>query len=249
MERIADNLAEVAATPSAALWPALHLFAAIILTTVIVLTLLRRRRRRREAAQADVPNIFAHPVATAPSRGHWGNMIQRREAEPATAEAPAAVVGGSRDPGWRIQAVAAHGYRTRPILSRSQARLMPLVERIVYTRGHGPRLLTPTALGQLLEPVPTPSVTPDRLSRAARALEGVTIAMPLVDSEGHLVAAIDVRGPRSLMPGGDEADQIKRTVLRRAAVPLIEVGPNDEETDLRAVIEPLLTTAPPAVAG
>lgn len=254
MERIAQIIAEASGTdltgvPSPAVWQALNLLAAMVLTAVIVLTILRRRHR------------LANPVAeerapdpTPFSRGEWGRrMLDKDEQSDVTggtvSGTVSATVGGANDPAWRLHTVAAHGYRTRPIMTRTQAHRLLMLERIVYGKGHGHRLLTPTALSQLLEPVATPSGTAERLTKAARALDGVTLGLPLVDAEGCLIAAIEVRGPRSLNPAIEEGERIKRTVLRRAGVPVVEISPNDDEATLRATIEPLLTGHAPLAAG
>ncbi len=267
MERIAQIIAEASGTdltgvPSPAVWQALNLLAALLLTAVIVLTILRRRRRLANPVAANPLAAGRAPEPTPFSRGEWGRRMLDKDTHPevtggtigstvgvTVASTVGGTIGGANDPAWRLHTVAAHGYRTRPIMTRTQAHRLLMLERIVYGKGHGHRLLTPTALSQLLEPVATPSGTAERLTKAARALDGVTLGLPLVDAEGYLIAAIEVRGPRSLNPAIEEGERIKRTVLRRAGVPLVEIGPNDDEATLRATIEPLLIGDAPLAAG
>jgi len=230
MERFAELVTFLGAEESVR--PFLLAFSVALLSGLLVFSLFRRSQRVRTDASG--------PDLTAPrlTRGTWAARINRKEEDRSQVEQ---VVGGGNDPEWRVQAIAAHNYRQRPLFSRSQLRLLPLLEKITYTRGNGHRLLAHAALAQLVSPVATPSTTPERLVRAERALEGLHIDFPLVDGEGLLVAAIEMRGPRNLKGGGlDDSDALKREVLRKAGIPLIELRPQDGEEVIRAVLEPIL---------
>ncbi len=216
-------------------------FSVALLSGLAVFVIIRRVSRamaRTPAAEISLPAM---------TRGTWAARINRKEHLGSQSET---LVGGGSDPEWRVQAVAAHNYRQHPVFSRSQLRLLPVLEKITYTRGRGHRLLAHAALSRLVAPVATPSTTPDRLSRAERALDGLHLDFPLIDAEGMLVAAIELRAPRPLKAGAaDDSEAIKREVLRKAGIPLIELRPTDSEDAIRAVLEPILSGRPGAASA
>lgn len=201
----------------------------------MILVLLARRRAVRQRARA-----AQRPTAT-PSRGEWANRL--RAAEGGAAPLPAPVQGGAEDGAARLQTVAATDFRARPLLSRSQARLLPILERIVYTRGDGHRLMAHTKLSDVVQPVPGHGTSPERLARALRAIQGLRLEFALFDRNGMLCAALEVQVP--CVPGAarDIELALRREVLRKAGVPLHIVPASASDADLRALILPHLGSA------
>lgn len=199
--------------------------------------------RRRIARRGMTTRVALLP----PSRGAWSNRLWQQAARGHASAPP----GGCDPPGtvdqaWRFQAVAANGFRPSPLLNRSQARLLPVLEKLVYTRGSGHRLMARTALAEIVHPVAGIGATADRLSRALRALEGAHLEFALFDGAGLLVAAIEVERPRSPGPavgGADNDTALRREVLRKAGVPLVRLQPFANEAEVAAQLLPHLAQA------
>jgi hypothetical protein len=211
--------------------------AALFAVPLVVVRAMRRRAARRRADMA---------AQTAPqlSRGEWANRVRAREG--ADQQAPTPALGSEEDPAWRLQTVAAMGFRVRPMINRSQERLLPILERLTYTRGDGHRLVASAALTELVQPVAAHGVSPERLARATRAVQCQRLDFVLLDAAGLMVAAIEVRTPR--LPGqSDEiGSALRREVLRKANVPLHRIAPHATEAEIASILLPHLA---PAKAG
>jgi hypothetical protein len=217
--------------------PVLAMVAAVVFALPLLIVRAARgraARRRAEAAAQNAPQL---------SRGEWANKVRARDGTDTNC-APA--LGSDEDPAWRLQTVAAMGFRVRPLMNRSQERLMPILERLTYTRGNGHRLVARAALTELVQPVAAHGVSPDRLARATRALQCQRLDFALLDGAGVLVAAIELRTPR--LPGqNDEIGQaLRREVLRKAGVPLHRIAAHATEAEVAAILLPHLA---PAKAG
>jgi hypothetical protein len=218
--------------------PALLAGIAFIMFAVplLLIRLLRKRAARRHAAGAVVEG-------PALSRGEWANRVRAR-AEGETGAAPA--LGSDEDPAWRLQTVAAMGFRVRPLMNRSQERLLPILERLTYTRGDGHRLIPCVALTELVQPVAAHGVAPDRLARATRALQGQRLDFVLLNGAGMLVAVIELRTARLPGQNDDIGQALRREVLRKAGVPLHRMAPHATEAEVAALMLPYFA---PAKAG
>jgi hypothetical protein len=240
VQQLATELAvQGRATPPHLLALLFALALACFALPVAGLQALRRRTARRGSAE--------RAAMMPPSRGAWSNRLWqeagrgRSISPPGGYETPVAA-----DPSWRLHAVAANGFRPSPLLNRSQARLLPVLEKLVYTRGSGHRLMARTALSGAVQPVAGIGASADRLTRALRALEGAHLEFALFDGAGLLVAAIEVERPRSPGPavGGADCDAaLRREVLRKAGVPLVRVQPFANEAEVAALLLPHLAPA------
>lgn len=68
-------------------------------------------------------------------------------------QAPAAQDPASlRDPAGQMHAISLVEFETRPLLNRSESRLLPALEKATRSHGHGHRLMAQTSMGEILRP-------------------------------------------------------------------------------------------------
>ena len=250
MESFGDVIADAAAGVS------LTGLALTLGAIMLAFAVLRRRRRDRgralaARARAGYPQQDVAAQRAPVSRGEWANRLRARasnDGDAPTEPAPelVAILGGADDPAARLQTVAASDFRVHPLLTRAQARLLPALERITYTRGNGHRLMAHTRLGDVVQPVAGHGTTPERLARAMRALHGQSLEFALFDGAGMLVAVIEVRTHATPGARRDIELALRREVLRKAGVALHIIPPQASEAEIEALLLPHLA---PVKAG
>ena len=114
----------------------------------------------------------------------------------------------------------------RPLHSAEADHSLAQIERHLARRADGHRALPQVALAALLQPLPSGHPARDAAARAALAARRLDIA--ILDAQGRLAIAIGLGAP----------DDITRSALDRAAVPLLVTSPADP--DLTDRIDALL---------
>jgi hypothetical protein len=130
----------------------------------------------------------------------------------------------------QLDAISAVRFETRPLLNKSEARLLPLLESITRAHGDGHRLMAQVSLGEVLRPRPG-SASAEKLDAAYRSINSKRLDFAIFNRFGHLIAAIEYQGH-----GHHSHDQtflrdaVKREAIRKAGVPYVEV-PADFTTE------------------
>ncbi|HEY0276376.1 MAG TPA: DUF2726 domain-containing protein [Paenirhodobacter sp.] len=130
--------------------------------------------------------------------------------------------------------VAGSGFQVVPLLNRSEARILPLIDRITAEIGQGHRVMAQVSLGEVLRAT-NRFGKPDFESPANRAINAKRLDFVIVDRRGLMVAAIEFQGGGHHL--GDTAfirDAVKREALRKAGLHLIELSPDTDDRVLRA---------------
>jgi hypothetical protein len=141
--------------------------------------------------------------------------------------------------------VARCGYALAPLLNRSEARLLPVLEALVRAHGDGHRVMAQVSLGELLRPA---DGTPEDLRRAGHAaINSKRLDFAVIDRRGLLAAAIEYQGAGHYQPTAFQRDAVKREALRKAGIALIEVPETWTADDLRARLLPLIVPARPSL--
>ncbi len=123
----------------------------------------------------------------------------------------------------QLEAVSSVSFETQPLLNKSEARLLPLLESLTRAHGDGHRLMAQVSLGEILRPKPN-SAPHHMLDAAYRSINSKRLDFAIFNRFGHLVAAIEYQGhghhshDRTFL-----RDAVKREALRKAGVPYVEV--------------------------
>lgn len=143
------------------------------------------------------------------------------------------------DPNHQMEAIAHADFETVPLLNREEARLLPLLEQATRKHGNGHRLMAQTSLGELLRPK-SRIQGEDSLKRAYASINSKRLDFAIIDRFGHLALAIEYQGSGHYQPKAFMRDAVKREVLRKAGVPLLEVSLDARATDLDDKIRSIL---------
>lgn len=223
------------------------LVASVALAALAILALiahdlysrLRRRHRRRRARQARKSRRhYSQWQSVAPPR--HGPLPSHA---PPTRPKPAADL---RDPAQQLHAIARVDFECIPLLTPPDARLLPLLEAAAHDLRAGHRVLAQTSLGDLIRPQANSASADDR-SAALASITAKRIDFAIIDRAGRLAVAVDYQDADHHQDHALGRDAIKREALRRAGIPLIELGPDFDAAHLRQRIAGLL--APPKAAS
>lgn len=161
-------------------------------------------------------------------------------ANPAT-RFPAQAAQDLADPAEQMKAIAKCEFETTRLLNREEARLLPLLETLVRTAGRGHRVMAQTSMGEVLAPRKG-SGTEAQIKAAFASINSKRLDFLIIDRSGRMVCAIEYQGSGHYQGTAFFRDAVKKEVLRRAGVPLIEVQRNfstvDVETSVRRILRP-----------
>lgn len=132
-----------------------------------------------------------------------------------------------------LQLVAEAAFQRVPLLNKSEARLLPILEKLVRELGQGHRLLIQVALGELLCAANADG-KPNYGLEANRAINAKRLDFAIIDRRGLMVAAIEYQGSgHHLNSNAFMRDAVKREALRKAGITLIELPPDADEALIR----------------
>ncbi len=136
----------------------------------------------------------------------------------------------------QVAQVARARFRLVPLLNRSEARILPMLERIVAEIGLGHRVMAQVSLGEILCAVDAQGLD-DFHGEANRLINAKRLDFVIIDARGLTVAAIEYHGTgHHLSDTAFIRDAVKREALRRAGLTLIELPPETDEALLRSLI-------------
>lgn len=125
--------------------------------------------------------------------------------------------------------VAGADFRVVPLLNKSEAHLLPMLERITREIGKGHRVMAQVSMGEIIR------AADGFDSDANRAINAKRLDFIIIDRQGLTVAAIEYQGSgHHLSNNAFLRDAVKREALRKAGLSLIELPPQTDEDLLRA---------------
>lgn len=206
-----------------------------VIAHLLYIRLRPRRRRRRQRY----------------GREHFSQWEGKAQPRPRATPNPAPPPSGQaipdlRDPAQQLHAIARVEFEPTPLLNRQEARLLPLLESITRDLRAGHRVMAQTSLGELIRPKPD-SATEDDRSAAFASINSKRLDFAIIDRAGRLAVAVEYQGCGHHQGHAFMRDAVKREVLRRAGIPLIEVEPDFDAAHLRHRVKGHL--APPPVAS
>lgn len=145
-------------------------------------------------------------------------------------------------PEHQMRAIAAASFETQPLLNKSEARLLPVIESALAEIGRGHRVMAQTSLGELLRPChQQDSVV---LDCAYAAINAKRLDFSVIDRSGRLVIAIEYQGGGHYSSTAFIRDAVKREACRKAGVAFIEVLEGTMPSDLKEQVKTLLVATP-----
>lgn len=137
--------------------------------------------------------------------------------------------GPMANPANQIEAVSRVQFECRPLLIKSQARWLFVIEEVADSIGNL-RVMAQVSLDEALKPVHGPGREARRKARTA--IHAKRLDFGLFDETGMLVLALEYAGLYDDKWRLARA-AVKREVLARANVPLIEIDPDMDEEALQ----------------
>ncbi len=153
-----------------------------------------------------------------------------------------------RDPRNQLDAIGKVGFETAQLLNKEEARLLPLLESAVRAAERGHRVMAQTSMGEILRPAKGSGSQAQR--RAAFAsINSKRLDFAVFDRAGTLVCAIEYQGSGHYQGTAYMRDAVKKEVLRRAGVPLIEVPEKFDRAEVGTALRRILCPGAPSNHG
>ena len=131
------------------------------------------------------------------------------------------------DPAEQLRCVMEARFDKRPLLNRSETRVLAAAERAVHEIDAGWRVMAQVSMGEIL-------ASPDEA--AYRAINSKRVDMLIITGTGEPLAAIEYQGKGHHQGSAAARDAVKKEALRRAGSDYIEIKAGDRTTDLNWAI-------------
>ncbi len=158
-------------------------------------------------------------------RGQWRMGGGGAPRPIATAGAPTATP--VFDAAEQLRCVMAATFAKRPLLNRSETRVLAAAERAVHEIDAGWRVMAQVSLGEIL-------ASPDEA--AYRAINSKRVDMLIITGAGEPLAAIEYQGKGHHQGSAAARDAVKKEALRRAGIDYIEIKAGDRSKDVNWAI-------------
>lgn len=178
--------------------------------------LVGRRRTRRRFHYRGPPRDHHTPTPVFIAGDAW---TERRQAPDASDQ---------------LRAVTEAEFIRKRVMNRGEFRVFRVIEQEVANGWHGYRVLSQTALGEVIE-------SPDRAAHAA--INSKRADVLVIDSGGFPVLAVEVQGKAHYRSDAAARDSVKREALRRAGVAYLEVMDYHSDADVARMLREVLGRA------
>jgi hypothetical protein len=140
----------------------------------------------------------------------------------------------------QMQAIAPFQFETQPLLNEGETRLLYLLERVAADIGGGFRVMAQTSLGEVIRPRPSGGPSGD-VAQAYRAINSKRLDLAVFNRFGKLVVGVEYQGHGHYRETAFMRDAIKREVLRKAGVPMLEVPAEYQPAKIAAEVHEILS--------
>ncbi|MCY3756218.1 MAG: DUF2726 domain-containing protein [Acidobacteria bacterium] len=138
-------------------------------------------------------------------------------------------------------------FEARPLLNRPEYRILRILEAVALETPGGLRVMAQTSLGEVLAPQPA-SGSQEARDLAFRSINSKRLDFLVIDAYGMPVLAVEYQGHGHFRDTTFMRDAVKREVLRKAGIRLLEVpavfDAEDLERDIRKALPPNPTRRP-----
>lgn len=175
----------------------------------------------------------AASIFIAANGGMWPRSRRRRH--PAwrsrNARKLAVVQPDLRDPGVQMRAIAGAEFEPRRLLNKSEYAVLLILEAAAREVNKGLRVMAQTSMGELVR-TKDHSASQEECDRAYRSINSKRLDFVVIDPYGLPVLAIEYQGTGHYQNGAFMRDAVKREVLRKANIRLLEVPADYNRVEL-----------------
>ncbi len=143
---------------------------------------------------------------------------------------------GLADPERQLNAVSKVSFERKPLLNKSEYRVLVELEQIAKDAKQGLRVMAQTSLGEVLSPIKSGGDWKVRKDAFA-SINSKRLDFAVFDRFGLLVIAIEYQGSGHYHQKTFMRDAVKKEALRRAGVPYLEVPKGMKPSELRTQLE------------
>lgn len=149
------------------------------------------------------------------------------------------------DPLKQLEAVRNVEFTVKPLLPRSTAHVLPLVEAALAEYAPEHRVMAQVALQEAIQPVTTTSTS--ALLRADLSIKSKRLDIAVIENMGQLVAALGCAGSHC----SPMRDSIRREALQNAGIPYLDLNEVQDELAICSFIAQKVAgaTAPRALSS
>ena len=174
-----------------------------------------------------------------------------RESESTTAEEPPPPQPDPSkrlgEPTAQMEFISKVDFEARPLLNKPEYRILRILEAVAQETPGGLRVMAQTSLGEVLAPQPA-SGSQEARDLAFRSINSKRLDFLVIDAYGMPVLAVEYQGQGHFSDTTFMRDAVKREVLRKAGIRLLEVpavfDAEDLERDIRKALPPNIARRP-----
>ena len=123
------------------------------------------------------------------------------------------------------------GFEPRPLLNKSEYRILQILEKITCEIGGGHRVMAQTSLGEIIAPQ-TASGSEEARDLAFRSINSKCLDFLVIDRSGMPALAVEYQGHGHYQDKAFMRDAVKREAIRKASIKFLEIPAEYDATDL-----------------
>lgn len=147
------------------------------------------------------------------------------------------------EPTAQMEFISKVDFEPRPLLNKSEYRILRILEEVSRDTPGGHRVMAQTSLGEVLAPQ-SASAPQEARDLAFRSINSKRLDFVVIDAYGMPVLAVEYQGPGHYTEKSFMRDAVKREVLRKAGIRLLEVPAEYDDEDLERDIRKALPSKP-----
>jgi hypothetical protein len=144
-----------------------------------------------------------------------------------------------RDPRDQMRAIARADFEPRRLLNKSEYGVLLILEAAAREAQKGLRVMAQTSMGELVR-TRVHSASQEECDRAYRSINSKRLDFVVIDPYGLPVLAIEYQGSGHYQASAFMRDAVKREVLRKANIRLLEVPADYNRAELTQHLRTLL---------
>jgi hypothetical protein len=138
-----------------------------------------------------------------------------------------------------MEATARADFEPRRLLNKSEYGVLLVLEAAAREANKGLRVMAQTSMGELVR-TKDHSAAQEECDRAYRSINSKRLDFVVIDAYGLPVLAIEYQGTGHYQSGAFMRDAVKREVLRKANIRLLEVPADYNRTELVLQVQGVL---------
>ena len=183
--------------------------------------------------------LIPPPPTYAPPRREDSSRAASGEVAPPQPEAPKRL----GDPTAQMEFISKVDFKPRPLLNRSEYRILRILEEVAQDIPGGHRVMAQTSLGEVLAPQMT-SGSKEARDLAFRSINSERLDFLVIDGYGMPVLAVEYQGHGHYNDRTFMHDAVKREAVRKAGIRFLEIPAEYDAKDLENEIRKALLSNP-----